>query len=85
MSNKFSIFLYLIIIFSFLQSWAVITFGVVVVFSFRNNPVFLIPLAILFDGYFGGFYTIPVLSLLSVIWFVIVESIKPTLANFNRI
>lgn len=80
-----AIILYVVILFSLLQSWLLVTTLAVLVFSLFYHTAFLIPLAILIDGYFGHFYTMPVLSVCAVVWSVGVESMKPALANLRNI
>jgi len=78
-----AIILYLVIIFSFLQNWSLLTVPAVLFFSFKYNPVSLIPLAVLFDGYFGNFYTFPTLSALAILWFGLVEYTRPRFAQLT--
>jgi hypothetical protein len=78
------VILFLLIIFSLLQNWLWLGFLLVVVFSIWYKPVYLIPLAILVDGYFGSFHFIPVFSLLSVLWYVLVEGVRPRIADFKN-
>jgi hypothetical protein len=75
--------LYIIILFSFLQNWWLLTGVSLLGFSFRYGAVTLIPLAILFDGYFGNFFTVPYASLAAVIWFVLVDYLRPKLTQFR--
>lgn len=76
-----AILLYVIIAVSIMQNWLVLSVLSVVFFSFRYNAAFLIPLAILIDGYYGNFYSIPYLSFFSVGWFLVVEYLRPKI-NF---
>jgi hypothetical protein len=78
-----AISLYTLVIFSLLQGWLFPTFCLVLVYSFVYNSITLIPLAILMDGYFGNFYTVPVLSFLAVLWYIVVEYLRPKIANFK--
>ena len=80
-----AIILYLSVIFTFVQGWEIVTFGLVLVFSFWYNAVALIPLAILLDAYFGNFNTMPTLSFLAVVWFILVEYLRPKVANFRGV
>ena len=75
--------LYIFFIFTFMQGWGIFTIGLVLVFSFWYNAITLIPLAILLDGYFGNFNTLPVLSLVAVGWYVVVEYLRPKVANLR--
>lgn len=47
------------------------------VFTLRFGAVWLIPLAFLLDAYFGTYSSVPVLSLVSIGWFVVFESLRP--------
>ena len=48
-------------------------------FTFRIGAVWLLPLAFLLDGYFGAFADIPYISLITCVWYVISEYIRPRL------
>lgn len=78
-----AIVLYVIIIFSFVQNWLFLTAATILLFSLKFNSMMLIPLAMLFDGYFGNFFTIPILSIISILWFVLVELLRPKFINFQ--
>jgi hypothetical protein len=73
----FATTLYLIIFFSYIQNWLLLATVAAILFSIKYNATALIPVAILIDGYFGNFYTIPTLSILSVFWFSVVEFLRP--------
>lgn len=79
-----AIVLYLLTLFSVLQGWLIISFCSILFFSFLYSPIYLIALAILIDGYMGSFYSMPVLSLCSVVWFVVVEFLRPKVIDFNN-
>ncbi len=49
----------------------------VIVFSIRFNTVVLVPLAFALDGYYGAFHTFPMLSMLSILWYVGTETLRP--------
>jgi hypothetical protein len=78
-----AISLYSIIPVLILQNWLLLAAIAVVIFSARYGAVLLIPLAILIDGYFGNFYTIPYLSFLATVWYVLVEYLRPRVMNRN--
>lgn len=78
-----AIFIYSLIIFSVLQGWLIISAVSIALFSFYYNTAFLIPFAILVDGYMGAFYSLPILSFLAVIWFSLVECLRPRFVNFK--
>jgi len=71
--------LYLIIIFSVLQSALIVSILAVGAFSLKYSSFALIPLAIIIDAYFGAFHQFPVLSVLAVVWCGSIELIKPRL------
>jgi hypothetical protein len=73
------IVLFFIILFSVLQNALFLAAAAVSYFSVKYSAYPLIPLAIVIDAYFGAFYTVPVLSLLSVVWVAGVEFIRPRL------
>lgn len=79
MNFIFGIILYLAIILSVMHNWFLLVFVIVVVFSLKFRSALLIPLAIFLDGYYGAFYTLPVLSTMSIVWFVFIEYLKPKL------
>ncbi len=49
----------------------------VVLFTVKANPVWLIPMAIIIDAFFGAFYTAPYLSVIMVLWYIMSEFVKP--------
>lgn len=50
-----------------------------IMFTFRIGAIWLIPLAICIDGYFGAFYTMPFFSIGALLWYAVSEFIKPRL------
>lgn len=76
-----AIFLYFTIIFSFLQNCLSLLLVSLVVFSIRFGAVSLIPVAILIDGYFGNFFGIPYLSFSVIMWFLLVEYLRPKIID----
>lgn len=71
--------LYLVIIFSFMQNHILLGLFAVVIYTFTFSAVLLIPLAILLDGYYGAFYTLPVFSLATILLYLLSEIIRVTL------
>jgi hypothetical protein len=51
----------------------------VIWFSVRHWSFPLVPLAIVFDGYFGQFMAVPWLSFLAIVWYLFIEELKPYL------
>ena len=83
MSYFSAITLYILIIFFFLQNWLWLAGALTILFSFRFGAVTLIPLAILIDGYFGQYHSVPYLSLGIVWWFIVVEYLRPKVTNLR--
>jgi hypothetical protein len=78
-----AILLYVGIIIFFVQNWLLLAIFCTVTFSVRYGALALIPLAIVLDGYFGNFYGVPYLSLMSVVWYIITGYMQPKLINFK--
>jgi hypothetical protein len=78
-----AILLYVGIIISFIQNWLLASVIMIGVFSYHFNAASLIPVAIILDGYFGNFYTVPYLSLIAVSWYIAIGYIQPKLINFK--
>jgi hypothetical protein len=74
-----SILLYLLIIFALLQNQLIVVVVAVGLFTFTVGAAWLLPMAILLDGYFGAFSQIPVISLSFLLWYIASEYIKPRL------
>ncbi len=51
-------------------------------FTYYRSAAWLIPLGFLVDGYFDAFYTVPMFSIITIIWFVISELLKPRLRGY---
>ena len=52
-------------------------------YMFRFTGFELIVLAILIDGYFGAFYNIPMISILTIIMVFSIDLLKPTLLMYT--
>lgn len=74
-----AIILYFIIALLVTQNHLWVAAFAVGVFTFRVGAVWLIPLAMCIDGYFGAFYTMPYFSIGASFWYVASEFIKPRL------
>jgi len=72
----FAVCLYLAIIFLFMQGNILLGTVAVVIYSLAFSAVALIPLAILLDGYFGAFYSVPVLSICAILWYLLSETLR---------
>jgi hypothetical protein len=71
-----AVVLYLVIIFSVMQSAVLLGVVAIAAFTVRFSAVSLIPLAIALDGYYGAFYEVPALSIASVVWYILSEIIR---------
>lgn len=74
-----NILLYIFIAFMVLQSHLFVAGIAVVLFTYRCGAGWLVPLAFMIDGYFGAFYHIPVISMVTCVWFFVSELIRPRL------
>lgn len=45
-------------------------------FTYTFGAVYLLPFAVLIDGYYGAFYSVPYFSLSMLIWFILSEMIR---------
>jgi hypothetical protein len=72
-------FLYILIALMVIQNHLLIGFLLVIIFTFRAGAAWLIPLAIVIDGYFGAFYTVPVITIAVIAWYTISEFVRPQL------
>lgn len=76
-----AICLYLLIAITILQNWLFLAAGIIILFSIQFGAATLIPLAILTDGYFGNFSSFPYLSSLAIVWYLLIEYIRPLIIN----
>jgi hypothetical protein len=79
MSKFFTFFLYCVVVITTLQNLLLIAVPIAIWFTTRANALWLLPMAILIDGYFGAFYDLPLLSLVVGMWCVVAEMMKPRL------
>jgi len=47
--------------------------------TYRGNALWILPLALSIDGYFGAFNSFPVLSLIAVAWYFVTETLRSRL------
>jgi len=76
--------LYIAIIILFFQNILIPAAILGLWFSFRFGAGFLIPAAIMIDGYFGNFYTFPYLSLFSILWYILTVYLSPRVIDLNE-
>lgn len=84
MNTFLNIFLYICIVSLVLLGWFVLAAPLAIWFSFRASAGWLIPAAFLVDGYFAAFYTVPMLTVVTIVWFVLSELIRPRLSWRNE-
>lgn len=71
--------LYILIALTITQNHLVFGFLLSIIFTFRVGAIWLIPLAVLIDGYFGAFYSIPVITITAILLYVLSEFVRPQL------
>lgn len=59
-----------------LNTWAWLIIGIVTVFAYRYNAVWLFVVGVLCDGYFGAFDSVPIYSLTLGGFALVVEVLK---------
>lgn len=74
----------LIIAISVMQNWIWLACLCTLLFSLRFHSAALILLAIVLDGYYGAFYTVPILSLSAICWLIFIEALKPKLITYRN-
>ena len=84
MRNVVSFMLYVSIIVSLTCGLFLLAVPLIIWFSFRVSAVWLLPVAILLDGYFGAFYEMTVISIAILIWYVFSELLRPQLLWQNE-
>lgn len=72
-----AIFFYILIPILVVINWLWLAALAALYLSIRYNTMYLIPSAILLDGYFGNFYSVPLLSIMVILWFGLVEFLRP--------
>ena len=71
--------LYIVIALLVVQNHLFIAGLLAVWFTYRVGAVWLIPLAICIDGFFGAFYHVPLFSVVMAFWYLVSELIRPAL------
>lgn len=85
MHNIFNIFLYISIVSFVLLGWFFVAIPLLIWFSFNSSVAWFLPTAILIDGYFGAFESLPLLTIVTIVWFVFSELLRPRLVWHNEI
>ena len=76
-------FLFVSIALLVVQNQLVLAFLAALLFTYYRSAAWLIPLGFLVDGYFDAFYTVPLFSLVAILWYVISEFLKPRLRGYT--
>jgi hypothetical protein len=71
--------LYILVALLITQNHLIIGGMLAVLFTFRVGAVWLIPLAICIDGYFGAFYSIPLITIAAILLYLVSEFVRPQL------
>lgn len=79
MNTLLDIFIYFFIAVMVIQNHLLLAFLLVLVFTFRQGAVLLIPLAFFIDGYFGAFQAIPTITLFTITWYAFSAIARPQL------
>lgn len=83
MKTIFSLVIYFFVVIATMQNWLLLALLGVLLFSVRQSAAWLIPAAIVLDGYFGAFYHVPYLSLLALSWYAFFQTVRPHLNNLR--
>lgn len=75
------VFAVLVALFAFLQGWLILAFLALLAYSSAGSTAYLIPIAILLDGYFGNFSSVPLLSIAAVAWYLLSEYLRPRMIS----
>ena len=76
-------FLFVSIALLVVQNQLVLAFLAALLFTYYRSAAWLIPLGFLVDGYFDAFYTVPLFSLVAILWYLISEFLKPRLRGYT--
>ncbi|NCT02049.1 hypothetical protein GW766_02240 [Candidatus Parcubacteria bacterium] len=85
MNTFLAVLLYSGIGFSIMHNWLLFAGLCISIFSIRHGAIMLIPLAIVLDGYYGNYYSLPYVSLLAVVWYIVIEQIRPRIFDLDMI
>ncbi len=77
MNNAITFVLYIAVVMAVLQNLFIVAIPLIIWFTVRASALWLLLAAILIDGYFGGFYHIPYLSITICVWILVSELVKP--------
>lgn len=83
MSNILKIILFLLIVWCLLAQIFFIAIPLGILYLLKNDGYELILIAILVDGYYQAFYSVPILSIVTLISVILVNIIKPYLLMYT--
>lgn len=73
------IILYILILMMVIQNQLLIAAGAALIFTYYKNAVWLIVLGFFIDAYFGAFAELPMFTIVSILFYILVEFIRPRL------
>lgn len=72
----------LLVVLLVIQNQLLLAFLLVLLFTYYRSAAWLIPLGFLIDGYFNAFYTFPMFSVATILWYIFSEFLKPRLRGY---
>lgn len=78
------VFTHIVLFYTFILHWWFLAVPLLFWISMRYGAGGIVMLAFLADGYFGNYYSWPVLSMLSLVWYVIAIYIRPRLVSVPK-
>ena len=82
--KRFSLtLLYILVLFALLQNWLWLAIGLAFLGTVFGSAWPLMCIGILIDGYFGHFHSVPLWSLLFLLWYVVSEMLRPQVIDFK--
>lgn len=80
----FRLLIFIIIAALIITPLYLVTIPLAIWYMFRFTGYELIVLAVLVDGYFGAFHTLPIISLLTIVSVFLVDLLKPSLLMYTK-
>lgn len=79
MSTRNTIIVVALLLLTAFQGWFLVSIPLIIIFTYYYSAAWLVPVALLIDGYFGALHTVPELTAYTLLWFIASELIKPHL------
>lgn len=76
-----AISLFILILFSFMQNWALLLACALALYSIRYSTLVFLPTALLLDGYYGNYYVFPYLTFAALVWYLMTEYLRPKVVS----